>query len=204
MKRTLFALYLLLVTAAIGRASVYTWSKYDLSFEVPDGGFVTYSSNTHFEIQWDEMVMTIQLYSKDKSDDKVLRRNLESKALGYNMYDTKQGKMKVKGFKTLCIEGTMPDGSRAVIADLVSNKQDLIVEVTVNYLFGNRETVDDMIKSFAENKKQQPNREKKRQRVQSKEDAEKQKKQQQKTKPRRDEGPLYEARIPETIAINQL
>ena len=179
--------------AIVARPSVYTWSGYDLSFEVPDGGFVTYSSNTRFEIHWDEMVMTIQLYNKDKSDDKFLRSNLERKALGYNMYDTKQGKIKVKGFKALCIEGTMPDGSRAVIADLISRKQDLIAEVTINYLYGNREVVDDIIKSFVEGKKQQPNREKKRQRVQSKQEADKQKKQKQKQQPRRDDGPLFEA-----------
>ena len=194
MKRAFFSLLLLALAVVEAAASVYTWSGYNLSFEVPDGGFVAYSSNTRFEIQWDDMVMTIQLYNKDKSDDKFLRNNLERKALGYNMYDTKHGKIKVKGFKALCIEGTMPDGSRAVIADLISKKQDLIAEVTINYLYDNREVVDDIIKSFAENKQQQPNREKKRQRVQSKQDAEKQKKQQQKPKPRRDEGPLYEAR----------
>ena len=193
MKRSLLFLAAFLM-AMVAHSAVYTWSGYDLSFEVPDDGFVTYSSNTRFEIHWDDMVMTIQLYNKEKSDDKFLRNNLERKALGYNMYETKQGKMKVKGFKALNIEGTMPDGSRAVIADLVSKKQDLIVEVTINYIYGNREVVDDIIKSFAENKKQQPNREKKHQRVQSKQDAEKQKRQQQqKPKPRRDDGPLYEA-----------
>ena len=192
MKRVTISLLLLMLYGLCAWASVYTWSGHDLTFEVPDGGFVTYSSNTRFEIHWDEMVMTIQLYNKDKSDDKFLRDNLARKALGYNMYDTKQGKVKVKGFKALCIEGTMPDGSRAVIADLISKKQNLIAEVTINYLYGNREVVDDILKSFAENKKQQPNREKKRQRVQSKQEAEKQKKQQQKP-PRRDDGPLYEA-----------
>lgn len=192
MKRSLLLLTAFLL-AIMAHPSVYTWSGYNLSFEVPDDGFVTYSSNSRFEIHWDDMVMTIQLYNKEKSDDKFLRNNLERKALGYNMYETKQGKIKVKGFKALSIEGTMPDGSRAVIADLVSKKQDLIVEVTVNYIYGNREVVDDIIKSFAENKKQQPNREKKHQRVQSKQDAEKQKRQQQKPKPRRDDGPLYEA-----------
>ena len=59
----------------------------------------------------------------------------------------------------------------AIIADLISKKQDLIVEITVNYLYGNREMVDDMIKSFAENSKNQPNREKHRQKVQTREKA---------------------------------
>lgn len=171
----LFVLTMMVLEAVPAWASVYTWSKHDLTFETPDGGLVTYSSSTRFEIQWDDMVMTIQLYNKDKSDDKSIKENLTRKALGFNMYDTKQGKMKVKGFKPLFIEGTMPDGSRAVIADLISNKQNLIVEVTINYLFGNREAVDDIIKSFAEGKKPEVDKEKKhKQKVQSKEDADKQ------------------------------
>lgn len=157
-------------------AAVYTWSKYNLTFETPEGGFVTYSSNTRFEIQWDDMVVTIQLYSKDKSDDESIKNNLTRKAMSYNMYDTSIDKMKVKGFKALYLEGTMPDGSRAIIADLISKKQDLIVEVTVNYLFGNREMVDDLIKSFAEGKPQEVKSQDKKhkQKVQSKEDADKQ------------------------------
>lgn len=162
-------------------ATVYNWSRYDLSFETPDGGFVSFNSPTRFEVQWEDMVMTVQLYSKDKGDEKkMLNENLQRKALGYSMYDIHDGKIKVKGFKkTYSIDGTMPDGSRAIIADIVSKHQNLIVEVTVNYLYGNREVVEDMIKSFAENKTQQPNHERKRQKVQKryKADQEKAKKQ---------------------------
>ena len=162
---------LLALMAILSQATVYTWSQYNLNFEVPEGGFVTYNSNTRFEIQWDEMVMVVQLYNKQESSDKLIKENLQRKALGYSMYELKQGKIKVKGFKGLIIDGTMPDGSRAIIADLISKKQDLIVEITVNYLYGNREMVDDMIKSFAENSKNQPNREKHRQKVQTREKA---------------------------------
>ena len=180
--RRLVLAWMLALVSFLAQAAVYTWSQYHLNFEVPDGGFVTYNSNTRFEIQWDEMVMTVQLYNKQESNDKLIRENLQRKALGYSMYDLKQGKIKVKGFKGLTIDGTMPDGSRAIIADLVSKKQDLIVEVTVNYLYGNREMVDDMIKSFAENNKNQPNREKHRQKVQTREKdkLEEQKRQQEK------------------------
>ena len=172
MSRTRILIALVAVwTAMMAQAAIYTWSRYDLTFEVPDGGFVTYNSNTRFEIQWDEMVMTVQLYNKQESKDKEIKENLQRKALGYSMYDLKNGKIKVKGFKGLIIDGTMPDGSRAIIADLISKKQDLIVEITVNYLYGNREMVDDMIKSFAENSKNQPNREKHRQKVQTREKA---------------------------------
>ncbi len=192
---------LLLITAgtATADAAVYNWSRYDLSFETPDNGFVTFNSPTRFEIQWEDMVMTIQLYSKDKGDEKkLLNENLQRKALGYNMYDLNNGKLKVKGFKkTYSITGTMPDGSRAIIADIVSKHQNLIIEVTVNYLYGNREIVEDMIKSFAENKTQQPNHERKHQKVQTRQKAKQQdkkdkKRQEQQQRPAKKEK-LYDA-----------
>ena len=187
-------LILLIMGTGNANATVYTWSRYNLSFETPEGGFVTFNSPTRFAVQWEDMVMTVQLYSKDKGDEKkMLNENLQRKALGYNMYDLKNGKIKVKGFKkTYSIDGTMPDGSRAIIADLVSKQQNLIVEVTVNYIFGNRETVEDMIKSFAENKDQQPNHERKRQKVQTKKDAKRQE-EQEKKKPKKSDMQLYDA-----------
>ena len=196
----ILALMLIMLLAGVtdASASVYTWSRYNLTFETPDDGFVTFNSNTRFEIQWEDMVMTVQLYSKDKGDEKkMLTENLQRKALGFNMYELQNGKIKVKGFKkTYSINGTMPDGSRAIIADLVSKHQNLIVEITVNYLYGNRETVEDMIKSFAENKTQTPNHERKRQKVQTKQKAKQQqqkdKKQQKTPKPARKEK-LYDA-----------
>ena len=203
MKRTnwivpLASLMLMVLLCAMDAgATIYNWSRYDLSFETPEGGFVTYNSSSRFEIQWEDMVMTVQLYTKDKGDEKkLLNENLQRKALGYSMYDLNNGKLKVKGFKkTYSIYGTMPDGSRAIIADIVSKHQNLIIEVTVNYLYGNREVVEDMIKSFAENKKQQPNHERKRQKVQTKQKAEQEKKkqkQQESKKPARNEK-LYDA-----------
>ena len=193
----LAALLLLLMAGSVdASATIYNWSQYDLSFETPDNGFVLYNTPTRFEIQWEDMVMTVQLYSQDKGDEKkLLTENLQRKALGFNMYDLHNGKLKVKGFKkTYSIDGTMPDGSRAIIADLVSKHQNLIVEITVNYLYGNREIVEDMIKSFAENKTKQPNHERKRQKVQTKQKADKEKrdKQQQEQRPARKEK-LYDA-----------
>ena len=174
-------LILLLTCGYDASATVYNWSRYNLSFETPEGGFVTFNSNTRFEIQWEDMVMTVQLYSQDKGDEKkMLTENLQRKALGYSMYDLNNGKLKVKGFKkTYSLYGTMPDGSRAIIADIVSKHQNLIVEVTVNYLYGNREIVEDMIKSFAENKDQKPNHERKHQKVQTRQKAKQQDKKKQ-------------------------
>ena len=191
-------LMMMLLGSVDASATIYNWSRYDLSFETPEGGFVTFNSNTRFEIQWEDMVMTVQLYSQDKGDEKkLLNENLQRKALGYNMYDLHNGKIKVKGFKkTYSIDGTMPDGSRAIIADIVSKHQNLIIEVTVNYLYGNREVVEDMIKSFAENKSQKPNHERKRQKVQTNQKADQEKKkkksEQEQPKPPRDEK-LYDA-----------
>ncbi len=174
---TMAALLVALAATVDAGATVYNWSRYDLSFETPENGFVTFNSPTRFEIQWEDMVMTVQLYSQDKGNEKkLLTENLQRKALGYSMYDLHDGKIKVKGFKkTYSLSGTMPDGSRAIIADIVSKHQNLIIEVTVNYIYGNREIVEDMIKSFAENKKQKPNHDRKRQKVQTKEDADRQK-----------------------------
>ena len=188
-------LMLLLLTGLNASATIYTWSRYNLSFETPEDGFVTFNTPTRFEVQWEDMVMTVQLYSQDRGDEKqMLTENLQRKALGYSMYDLKNGKIKVKGFKkTYSIEGTMPDGSRAIIADLVSKQQNLIVEVTVNYLYGNRETVEDMIKSFAENKKQQPNHERKRQKVQTKKKAKQQQDEKQQPKKPASDEKLYDA-----------
>ena len=191
----LMLLFLLLATSFSSQATIYNWSRYDLSFETPEDGFVTFNSPTRFEVQWEDMVMTVQLYIKDKGDEKkMLNENLQRKALGYSMYDLHNGKIKVKGFKkTYSIDGTMPDGSRAIIADIVSKHQNLIIEVTVNYLYGNREIVEDMIKSFAENKKQQPNHERKRQKVQTKQKADKEKaKKQQQERPAKKEK-IYDA-----------
>ena len=198
MKLIAMALLLVITSGMDASATVYNWSRYDLTFETPEDGFVTYNSPTRFEIQWEDMVMTVQLYSQDKGDEKkLLTENLQRKALVYNMYDLNEGKIKVKGFKkTYSITGTMPDGSRAIIADLVSKKQNLIVEITVNYLYGNREVVEDMIKSFAENKDQKPNHERKRQKVQTKQkadrDEKKAKKQQPEQRPAKKEQ-LYDA-----------
>ena len=159
--------------------SVYSWSRHDISFEVPDGGFVTYSSNTHFEIRWDEMVVTIALYDKSNTDEKVIREDLRRDALDYNLYDTKEGKVKTKCFKGVNIEGTMPDGSRALITSLSSKKTDVLVKVTINYLYGNREVVDEIVKSVTEGKeemlKRQKNKEKRQQKIQKKADAEREK-----------------------------
>lgn len=173
------AVLAMIATVQTASASVYTWSRHNLTFEVPNGGFVTYSSNTRFEIRWDEMSITIDLFSKKDVKDKDIRQNLKKLARSYNMYDTNEASPKAKEFKVFQVEGTMPDGSRGLLTDMVSKKSDLLIEVTVNYLYGSREVVDEFISSFTEDpktaKKLKEHHDHK-QKVQRKEDADKQQK----------------------------
>ena len=58
------------LAATTAQASVLTWSIHNLTFEVPDGGTVTYNSADHFEIMWDDMAIIISLYNKQGVNDK--------------------------------------------------------------------------------------------------------------------------------------
>lgn len=183
---------MLLSLAITTQSKVYTWDKYNIAFEAPDGGHVPFSffqDPNSAQVNWDEMVMTLQRYVKNENTNKKnLNERLKSRALGYNMYDTKLFTIKVKGFKCYSIEGTMPDGTRCIINYLVSDKTPTVLEVVVNYLLGNREVVEDMIKSFSEGNNQKPNeREKPKQKIQKKEDAEKQEQELKKEQKRRNE-----------------
>lgn len=181
---------LVAMTWPAAEASVYTWSRHNLTFEVPDGGFVTHSSNTRFEIRWDEMAITIELFSKKDVKDKDIKRNLQRLSRSYNMYDTGESSHKSKEFKLFQIEGTMPDGSRGLLTDMVSKKSDLLIEVTVNYLYGSREVVDEFISSFTEDRKTAEKLKQHhdhKQKVQRKQDAEKQQKEREDAEKRKNE-----------------
>ncbi len=181
--------------ATTTQAKTYTWERFNIAFEAPDGGYVPFEFDFFFhdpysaQVQWDEMVMTMQYYTKNENTNKKnLNEMLKSRALGYNMYDTKLFTPKVKGFKCYSLEGTMPDGSSAMISYLVSDKTTTVLEVVVNYLRENRKVVEDIIKSFTENNNQQPNeRQKPKQKTQKKEDAEKQEQEIKREKQRQQE-----------------
>ena len=173
-------------------AKIYTWDKYNIAFEAPDGGHIPFSffqDPSSAQVEWDEMVMTLQRYIKNENTNKKnLNERLKSRALGFNMYDTKLLEIKVKGFKCYSLEGTMPDGTRCLISYLVSDKTPTVIEVVINYLLGNQEVVEDIIKSFSENNNQLPNeREKPKQKIQKKKDAEKQEQELKKEKKRKSE-----------------
>ena len=116
-----------LVATFTANAKVYTWDKYDIAFDAPEGGYVPYSffqDPSSAQVNWDEMVMTLQHYVKNENTTKKnLEERLKSRAMGYNMYDTEMVKIKVKGFKCHAIEGTMPDGTRCISGG--SNNQEL-------------------------------------------------------------------------------
>ena len=107
-------------------AKIYTWDKFGIAFEAPEGGYVPYSffqDPSSASVEWDDMVMTLQRYIKNENTNKKnLNERLKSRAMGYNMYDTKLLEFKVKGFKCYSLEGTMPDGTRCIISYFVSNK----------------------------------------------------------------------------------
>ena len=183
---------LVLSLAATVQAKVYTWDKFNIAFEAPEGGhvpFTFFQDPNSAQVDWDEMVMTLQRYTKNNNTNKKnLNERLKSRAIGFNMYDTKLLEIKVKGFKCYSLEGTMPDGTRCLINYLVSDKTPTVLEVVINYLLGNQEVAEDIIKSFSENNNQKPNELKKpKQKIQKKEDAEKQEQELKKEKRRQNE-----------------
>lgn len=158
---------LLVVSILPAVARDLTWSRYNLNFSVPEGGYEIMNTPTYYEHQWEDMLLTVRLYTKDKTENKeIYTTTLQRKAAEFNMYEVKRTKIKVKNFDTYALEGIMPDGTRALLVNLVSKKSELVVQVVVNYLFGNREMVEDVVKSFAENPNRKPNHETKKQKIQ--------------------------------------
>lgn len=166
MKKTI--LMLMLVAMALPAMALdLTWSKYNLNFSVPDGGYELMSTSTHYERQWEDMLLTVHLYTKDPSGKKdIYTTTLQRKAADFNMYEVKNTKIKVKNFDTYAVEGIMPDGTRGLLVNLVSKKSELVVQIVFNYLFGNREAVEEVVKSFAENPDRKPNHEARKQKIQ--------------------------------------
>lgn len=155
------------------QAASYVWSEHQLAFVVPDEGRVVYSTNDHMEIVWDDMAVTIQLFNKYGAEKDAVADELRRRAAGFNMFDINGGKLKVKGFEVCSLNGTLPDGSHALLANLVSKKKNLFVSVTINYLLGNIEEAEDIVKSFTTST---PKKKVKKQKIQTAEDAIKQEK----------------------------
>lgn len=153
MKKTFLiisAFIVFLLSSVNADAELYKWPAHNLTFDAPVGGMVAYNTNNYCEILWDEMSMTISLFDKGDATDKTLKDNLNKMAANLNMYDLLLEKSKVKGFSGFQLSGTLPDGSRAYLCDLMSKKSDLVIQVEINYLLGNEEIVQETIHSFAE------------------------------------------------------
>ena len=150
-KRTIMALVAAFALLAV-KAETLTWQRYNLSFEVPDGGYVTYKATTAYELQWHDLSFSIRLFDKSGADDNFLKYNLRKSASDYNMYDTQVHKSKIDGFKGFNLTGILPDGSRACLTNVVSKKSNLLVQIEINYFLGDEARVDAILKSLTEGK----------------------------------------------------
>ena len=150
-KRTILALVAAFPLLAVN-AETLTWQRYNLSFEVPDGGYVTYKTSTAYELQWHDLTFSIRLFDKSGADDNFLKYNLRKSASSYNMYDTQLHKSKIDGFKGFNLTGTLPDGSRACLTNVTSKKSNLLVQIEINYFVGDEARVDAILKSLTEGK----------------------------------------------------
>lgn len=170
-------------------AAPFIWEHHNLGMDIPPGGTLTYYTTQRLEIQWEDQVLTAQSYSKylrsgKEASKTLLMQNLRRMASDYNMYDLKEVKIKCKGFKTYAIEGTLPNGARGILAYYAAKKNDLLVEVAVNYLYGFRQQVDDLLRSFTLGHPK-PVPADPKQKIQTREEAEQQRKEQiQKVKKR--------------------
>lgn len=141
------------VAMCVAHGETLTWQRYNLTFEVPDGGYVTHRTSTSYELQWHDLTFSIRLFDKSGADDNFLKYNLQKSASGYNMYDTQLHKSKIDGFKGYNLTGTLPDGSRACLTNVVSKKSNLAIMIEMNYYLGDEARVDAILKSIAEGKK---------------------------------------------------
>ena len=143
------------VAMCVAHGETLTWQRYNLTFEVPDGGYVTHRTSTSYELQWHDLTFSIRLFDKSGADDNFLKYNLQKSASGYNMYDTQLHKSKIDGFKGYNLTGTLPDGSRACLTNVVSKKSNLAIMIEINYYIGDEARVDAILKSIAEGKKKE-------------------------------------------------
>lgn len=143
------------VAMCVAHGETLTWQRYNLTFEVPDGGYVTHRTSTSYELQWHDLTFSIRLFDKSGADDNFLKYNLQKSASCYNMYDTQLHKSKIDGFKGYNLTGTLPDGSRACLTNVVSKKSNLAIMIEINYYLGDEARVDAILKSIAEGKKKE-------------------------------------------------
>ena len=121
---------LFLVAAMPAMAERYSWEG--VSFDAPAEGYVNFCSPTRLEIIWEDVMLVVEQMMPVKESEDTFFSYLVRRARGFNMYDIEKTKIKVKGFKTYSIDGTLPDGSRAIISDLSAKKEKIRLTITVN------------------------------------------------------------------------
>lgn len=148
MKHIIISMLLSIMVVCNCNGEQFTWSGHNLTFDVPEGGVVTYNSRSVFEIQWYDLTVLIKIYDKSKAEDDYMKQVLRRTAAGYNMFDVKMGKAKIKGCKGFSLTGILPDGSRANLTNVKAKKQDLAMQIEINYILENEESVKKILESF--------------------------------------------------------
>lgn len=129
----------------------YRW-LYNLTFEAPEEGRVAYNTRSRLELVWHDLAFIVQVYRNTGVNDNMLKRDLQRKASGYNMYDTRTEKYSNASFQGFYLEGTLPDGSQACIYNLLSKKTDVFLQVVVNYTINTEKEAKKIVKSLKETK----------------------------------------------------
>ncbi len=153
--RRILVILVAMLAAVPAWSETLRWERYNLTFDVPDGGMVTHRTSTAYELQWHDLTFSIRLFDKSGADDDFLKYTLRKDASGYNMWDTKLAKSKISGFKGYTLTGTLPDGSRASLTMITSKKTNLLVQIEINHYEGDEQRVAAILKSLTEGKKPQ-------------------------------------------------
>ena len=196
MKRLWLATLALFLAASLSWAEDLSWQNF--TFFAPEGGYVNYCTNNHLEIVWEDMMLVADLQPLVDYDKDTFHDYLTSQARSLTMYDIEKEKIKVKGFQSYAVAGTLPDGSRAILCDLQSKKAGVRLSLTVNYLLGNRDRAEDLIKSFSfgtkkANKQKEPQQKQKIQSPEKAKEAEEAIKKEKELEKLRSKGVLHDA-----------
>lgn len=160
MKKWVLFLFLTTLFGTHAHSETYRW-LHDLTFETEKDGQIVYNSRDRLEMVWYDMNLIIQIYSNHGVNDDILKRNLQRRASSYNMYETRTDKYKRNSFKGFYLTGTLPDGSKAEIYNILSDKTNLCLQVIINYTSNSEKAARKIIQSL----KQKPEKKKKKQKV---------------------------------------
>ena len=147
MKKWILCLCVVLGSVNVLFAKEYRWNQ-NIVFDAPASGQVRYNAPDRLEMNWGDLFLSIQLFDSRGVTDAVLTTNLHRRAAEYNMYDTRIDKYSRNFFEGFCLKGTLPDGSRVNIYNMVSKKTGLCVQVLVCYTSVSEKVAKKLAKSF--------------------------------------------------------